>query len=410
MQTEDKKDPVNLSIAAPPAGARRAPTAYVALYASKFTHLGIQLPFFSGWLHLQGLNAADIGWIAGGALGARLAFGPLVAIWSDRRRDSRDGLRLISFLFAAGAATLLVAPNATGRAISAAIVLWSFGVLLPLADAAALAEARRGALDFGRTRAIGSGAFLIATLAGGEILTRAGVGATPTLMAAAAAATFVATLALPRRFVESGSAAGLFKDARRLVSSPAFALLLAASAMTQGSHAVYYAFSILHWTDLGYSPRTIGALWATGVIAEILLLTRMKSIAARLAPASLLALGATGGVARWLAISLEPALAVVFLVQVLHALSFAAAYMGAIGYVERAVPGRLQATALTVNSTLGVGAATGIATVLAGEIFAAQGGPAAYLLMAAMAATGLVAAIALGRAARGVGRGEAEVR
>lgn len=389
---------------------RRARVAFAALYASKFAHLGVQLPFFSGWLRLQGLDAADIGWIAGLALGARLALGPLIAFWSDRRRDWRDGVRLMSFVLAAGAASLLVAPGAGGVALSAAIVLWSFGVLLPLADAGALAEARAGALDFGRTRALGSGAFLVSALLGGEILTRAGVAATPAVMAAAAAATFGAALLLPARPGADRASAGAFREAGRLFASRTFLLLLAASAMIQGSHAVYYALSVLHWTDLGYSPRVIGLLWATGVIAEILLLTRMKSVALRLGPASLLALGAAGGVVRWLAISLEPPLALVFLVQTLHALTFAAAYMGAIAFIERAVPQRLAATALTLNATLGVGAATGLATVVAGELFAAEGAEAAYRLMAAMAAIGLVAASALGRSARDLRRGEGGIR
>jgi PPP family 3-phenylpropionic acid transporter len=399
MPTENDPGRDGPPFVAPVCAVRRARLAYAALYASKFTHLGVQLPFFSGWLRLQGLDAAAIGWIAGGALGARLALGPLIALWADRRADSRDGLRAVSLLFAASAALLLVAPGAPGVAAAAALVLWSFGVLLPLADAGALAEARTGGLDFGRTRAIGSGAFLLATLASGEILTQAGVAATPAIMAAAAVATFLAVLALPRRDAATGATVQAISQARGLFASPPFMLLLAASALIQGSHAVYYAFSILHWTELGYSPRVIGALWATGVVAEIALLTRMKSVASRLTPASLLALGAAGGVVRWTATALEPPLAPLFLVQTLHALTFAAAYMGALGYIDRAAPGRMAATALTLNSTLGVGAATGIAMVVAGEIYADHGGGAAYLLMAAMSACGLAAAAALARLA-----------
>lgn len=378
-------------------GERRAAPIYAALYGSQFAHLGIQLPFFAGWLHLKGFGAAEIGWMAGGALGARLALGPLVALWSDRREDARDGLRVIACLFAVSAAALLAAKGVVLIG-SAVVLLWSFGVLLPLADAGALAEARIGALDFGRTRALGSGAFLVATLAGGEILTRAGVGAAPALMAAAAAATFAAALLLPRRPRGRAVSAIDFADARRLLASHEFALMLAASALTQGSHAVYYSFSILAWSDLGYSPRVIGALWATGVVAEIFLLTRMKDVAQRISPKRLLALGATGASLRWAATALAPPLPVLFLVQSLHAASFAAAYMGSVGFIERAVPGRLSATALTVNSTLGVGAATGLATVVAGELFSAKGSGAAYILMAGMAAAGVVAALALLRA------------
>jgi PPP family 3-phenylpropionic acid transporter len=38
-----------------------------------------------------------------------------------------------------------------------------------------------------------------------------------------------------------------------------------------GSHAFYYAFGTLHWQAQGLGAGLIGALWATGVVAEIAL-------------------------------------------------------------------------------------------------------------------------------------------
>lgn len=382
---------------------RRTHLSYAAFYSSKFVLLGVQLPFLSGWLALKGLSAPEIGLITGAALSLRLLFGPFVAYWADSQSDRLRGLRAIALTFALSAAALMLPAGKMAIAAAAAILMWSFGVLVPLTDSAVMRADRAGLANFGQARATGSLAFLMTTLAGGEALTRLGLGAAAPIMAAAAATTFLIGAALPRP-AESADAPrrpNLVGDVKRLLSPRVFLLALAAAALVQGAHAVYYAFSILHWSSLGYSPRVVGALWATGVGAEIIMLTRMRALTRRLNPAVLIAAGAVGAVLRWTLIGLEPPLALLFLVQTLHALSFAATYVGTIEFLWRATPARLINSAMTLNSTAGVGAATGIATIVAGHVYAASGPQTAYFMMAAMAGAGLVLALILARRWRG---------
>ena len=47
--------------------------------------------------------------------------------------------------------------------------------------------------------------------------------------------------------------------------------LLVASALIQGSHAVYYSLSTLHWRDHGIDEFASSVLWAEGIVAEIVL-------------------------------------------------------------------------------------------------------------------------------------------
>ncbi len=82
---------------------------YACYYGGQFILLGIQLPFFAGWLALNGFTASEIGLITGVALIARLAFGPLVAFWADHQSDERRALRIVTFIFALGALGLVVA-------------------------------------------------------------------------------------------------------------------------------------------------------------------------------------------------------------------------------------------------------------------------------------------------------------
>lgn len=194
-----------------------------------------------------------------------------------------------------------------------------------------------------------------------------------------------------------GPAARRWRDAASLMTAPPFLLFLLSVGLIQGSHAAYYSFSILHWTGLGYTATTVGFLWATGVVAEIFVLTRVRSLVRRIGPEALIIIGGAGGAARWLLTGMEPPLPFLFLIQTMHALSFAAAYLGAVEYIDRSLPKRLTNTAMALMSTTGVGAITGLATVACGYLYEARGAEGIYALVAAMAGLGAVGGAMLKR-------------
>ena len=376
----------------------RVSILYALFYSGQFVLLGVQLPFFAGWLDMRGFVASEIGLITGAALIARLVFGPPVAFWADHQDDERRSLRLVSFLFAAAAVALIFAPGKWLIGAAAVIVIWTFGLLVPLTDTAVLRADRNGHLHYGQTRAMGSAAFLATTIIGGAVLTGFGIGASVWVMAIAGLCAFGASLALPAGAGGRGGAKPVsWREAPKLLANPVFIAVLFAAGLTQGAHAVYYAFSYLRWEALGYSAQVIGFLWATGVIVEILLLTRARGLARRFGPAMLLALGGAGAAIRWTITAMEPPLWVLFFVQTLHALTFAATYLGTIEFLDRAAPTRLVNTAMTLMSTTGVGAVTGLATVIAGFVWQAHGPVSAYLMMAAMGAGAFVIALVVAR-------------
>lgn len=182
-----------------------------------------------------------------------------------------------------------------------------------------------------------------------------------------------------------------------LMTTPSFLIFLAAVGLIQGSHAAYYSFSILHWTDLGYGAAVIGFLWATGVVAEIFVLTQVRGLVKRWGAETLIIIGGAGAMLRWTLTGIDPPLPLLFLVQTLHALSFAAAYLGAVEYVDHTLPKHLTNTAMTLMSTTGVGAITGLATVACGYLYEGAGAGAIYALTAAMGAAGAAGGVLLAR-------------
>ncbi|MEM9705935.1 MAG: MFS transporter, partial [Pseudomonadota bacterium] len=179
--------------------------ALAGVCASMYVLLGVQLPYFSGWLATRGFSAPEIGWLTGISLALRLALGPPFAFWVDRQADQRSGLRVASLIFATAAIALAFSPPKIFVFVAGALVFWSFGMLVPLSDAALLRAQRAGALHFGQTRALGSAAFLAATLIGGGALGAFGDNAGVVMMAAAGAATAVFAFSTPRiNLVEGG--------------------------------------------------------------------------------------------------------------------------------------------------------------------------------------------------------------
>ena len=371
---------------------------YALFYGGHFILLGVQLPFFAGWLDLRGFGAAEIGLITGAALIARLALGPVVAFWADHQTDERRALRFVALLFAVSAASLIFAPGKISIAIGAIVLMWTFGLLVPLTDTAVLRADRNGHLNYGKTRAAGSAFFLSTTIIGGAILTKIGIGAVPFVMAAAASFSFLMALALPKGAGGRGGVKPVsWKEAPKLISNPVFLVVLFSAGLTQGAHAVYYAFSFLRWQELGFSAFTIGLLWATGVVAEIFLLTRARGLAHKFGPAILLGVAGAAAAIRWAATAMEPPLWVLFPLQTLHAFTFAAAYLGGIEFLDRAAPVRLVNTGMTLMSTTGVGAITGLATVIAGFVWNSAGPSAAYFMMSAMGVGAFLMAFAVRR-------------
>src|SRR5262249_38771789 len=183
----------------------------------------------------------------------------------------------------------------------------------------------------------------------------------------------------------TSSARGRIGMSLAFLRSPGFLSVAGAASLIQASHAVYYGFPTLDWTSAGLSGQAIGALWAIGVVAEIVVFALAGSFA-WLGPAALLALGAVGAVIRWGAMALEPHLLWLVPLQCLHGLSFGATHLGAVQYLARAAPERLGATAQGYLAiALGVVMAGFMA--LSGSLYGAYGSRA-YGAMAIAAAVG----------------------
>jgi PPP family 3-phenylpropionic acid transporter len=171
-----------------------------------------------------------------------------------------------------------------------------------------------------------------------------------------------------------------------LLREPGFLVIIAASALIQGSHAAYYTFASISWQLAGLGGLTIAGLWVLGVLAEIVVFALSPRFT--LPPAILVVIGALSAVARWLITAQDPPVAILAAVQLAHGLSFGLTQVGTMGLLVRHVPVHVMARGQGYLAA-GAGIVASSASVLSGAIYARHG-QGVYYVMAAMALSGAV--------------------
>jgi PPP family 3-phenylpropionic acid transporter len=231
----------------------------------------------------------------------------------------------------------------------------------PLTEALMLAEMRGDTSRYGRVRLWGSLGFIAAVLAAGVALDRLGVGALPWL----AGGVLLLVLAQSRRIREAPKPAGghaattpLFEVLRK----PAVIAFFVQAALMVGAHTSLYSFYSLYLARAGYGKALLGAMWSLGVLAEVVFFYFQASVLRRIGVRT--AMMASFGVAvlRFALIGAGSGwLALLVLVQLLHAFTFAAHHCASITAMQRWFGGPLQARgqALFMSIAYGIGGTCG---------------------------------------------------
>lgn len=371
-------------------------------YAAYFLFGGVQLPFFPVFLQARGLEAGMIGVVIAAPMLLRIVATPVIAHQADRRQALKATLLIASVVAALAMIAVGLADSALAILVAYAIAAAAFSPVLPLTDAYALSGLTARGKPYGPVRLWGSVAFIAGNVGAGLLLAMIAprhliwLIVLPLVLAVAAAAALVPLSAGPKA-AESAEAAARGSPLSLIRHRTLLAVALA-SAMVQGSHAMYYGFSTLDWRAAGYDGLSIGTLWGLGVAAEIVLFALSGRLPASLAPTTLMMLGAAGGCLRWTAMAFDPPAAALPFLQLLHAASFGATHLSVMGFLARAVPRQSAASAQGLIATLS-GIVNAAATTLSGIAYAASGS-LAYLLMAAMTLIGLLSALAASRFGR----------
>jgi MFS transporter, PPP family, 3-phenylpropionic acid transporter len=362
-------------------------------YGALFIGFGTALPYFNVWLASRGLSLDEIALVAAAAPVVRMLGIIAISVLADRANAHR------TFVICLGwghlGAWLLMAQSKQFSSILLAQILVSLtgAALMPLVETLAIGGVRARGLDYGSMRLWGSASFIGSSLLGGWLLDWRGPEMIISLIIAGVATLAVSGHGLPRPEPQTATTRRPLRlaDAFALARTPEFLLFLLAAGAVQGAHATLYVFSVLHWSAQGISNGWCGALWAIGVIAEIAVFWWAGRITRGWSPVLIMAVGAAASIVRWSMMALDPPLAVLVPLQMLHGLTYAASHIGAIQFLARAVPVEQAGTGQGLYALVTGGVAMAVATQIAGASYQISGGRA-YLWMAAIALVSLIAA------------------
>jgi PPP family 3-phenylpropionic acid transporter len=374
--------------------ARRMALQYVLLFGAS----GVSLPFAGLWLRAQGLSGAEIGTLLAAPMLARIVTGPMIAVWADGFRRRRTPMIVLGLLAALGYGGAGLVQGYAAWAACWFVGATAAAALVPLSDVLTLRLAGREGFSFSLPRGCGSAAFVAANLVMGALLLRAPVDAVIVwITAAALGVAVVSAFVLPAEPVIDGAPVlgrDRFRGLGRLVGDPTFMTAIFAIGAAQAAHAFYYGFSAILWKAQGIGEAVTGQLWAVGVAVEIAFMWWIEPWRRRVGvgPWPWLVLGAGAAVVRWSAMAFAPPLWLLWPLQALHALSFAATFLAGLQIVERLAPRDSQTAAQTLSSVLSAGVLIGLATATAGPLYDAYGA-GGYWAMAGLAGLGLLAAL-----------------
>ncbi|CAN1544190.1 putative 3-phenylpropionic acid transporter [Caulobacteraceae bacterium] len=336
--------------------------------------LGAIMPYLPVWLATtKSLTGAQIGVILASSSFGRILVGPLVAAWAEGRGDRRIPLIVFSSALALGYLSFPFLGAFWPIALACFATGVMFQCLMPFAEAGVMrvtSNSRRW--PYGRARAAASAAFVLANLGAGATIQAFSVEAVYAWFIIASLATMACGFWLHPEPIAQPAATPLgtrLLDGFALFKSRTFLLAVVAASIIQAAHAFYYGFSSQLWLKQGFSGSQVGMLWAFGVIVEIAFFALLASRLNHFRPETLILWGGIASIIRWAAFAQTPDLGVTFLVQALHALTFAATHMGFMRLIDAEIPLAQRATGQQLGSALIMSPIMGLASIVAGTLY-----------------------------------------
>jgi MFS transporter, PPP family, 3-phenylpropionic acid transporter len=335
-----------------------------------------------------------IGLLSALSAGVQLVTAPGWGALADRFPRSRLSLAAAAFVAAAGAAALGVAGAPLAIAAAVAVLAVGLGGIAPVLDARTLGILGPEPGRYGQVRAVGSGAFIVATILVGFLLDRSGSATLFAIYVPALVVTGVVSLAVPRR--GTGRRHALLPGLGAFMRTPGVLLFLAGALLTWLMLNAVNAFYSIEVVALGGTAQLAGLVWVIGAVVEIPVMWTHTRLTARLGAGRLLVIGAVAFAARSGLAAVAPDAAWLLAISPLQGIGYGLFLVGGVAFVAGRAPAGLEATAQGVLAAT-IGLATILGTGLGGLVAGVTSIP---WLFAAASAGGAGAAVIVAVAAR----------
>jgi PPP family 3-phenylpropionic acid transporter len=344
--------------------------------------MGFFNPYLPLWLKSQGLSVATIGMLTAIQSATRLV-APYGWGWlSDHTGERARLMRFCSAAALLGSAGLLMNGSLWWLA---GVLLFMFvhtSAMMPLSEAILVHwVSTHGHFDanrYARVRLWGSLGFLLTALAAGAWFEARGIQSFPWWAVISLVLVNVFVWVLPNHR-EAAHGVRDHTPMREVLQDSRVRWFLSSVFFHVLSHMCIYVFFSLYLDALGYSKTMIGVLWAVSVLAEIIwFFTQRRWIGWLTLPQWLLLCALVMVLRMTLTTVWADVLWVLFVAQVLHALTFAMHHSTCIGLLSQYFSVRLRGRAQALYASLGYGLPGVLGAFVGGQISQAWGLQAVY--------------------------------
>ncbi|WP_443090818.1 3-phenylpropionate MFS transporter [Basfia succiniciproducens] len=348
------------------------PFTWLALsYFGYYCAYGVLVPFLPVWLKSQNYGTELIGAVIASSYLFRFLGGIFFPSRVKRANQILPALRLLAWanVFVI---TAMAFVSESFWLIFIAIAVFSMvnAAGMPLTDSMATTWQRQIRLDYGKARLIGSAAFVVGVTVFGSLIGAIGEQYIISILIGLFGLYAVLQM-VPPQPKPADEDKNLAKSAvgfGELLKNPTHLRLIIAAMLIQGSHAGYYVYSVIYWTNRGIAVETTSLLWGLGVIAEILLFFFSGRLFRNWSVNAIFYLSAAAAALRWGAFSYTDALWQIALLQCLHSLTFAALHYAMVRYIGMQ-PQNAMVRLQSLYSGLASCASVALLTALAGIIY-----------------------------------------
>ena len=345
---------------------KNIPTRFSLVYFSIFMVIGINAPFFPLWLSSKGFDERYIAIILATSVLTKLFANPFFAGLGDKYGNRKIPMLYLSFIASIILFSLNIF-NSLYLLAFIAIISWAlFAPLMPLTESLTTTAIKKYNFDYGNTRLWGSVSFIIFAFFGGIIIENYGLRYVPLLMTIGAICLFISIVLMPS--IKSLPARKKVSTYALLKNRNFFPFLLACGAI-QSSHGLYYGFSTIYWKSIGISETIIGALWAEGVVFEIILLAYFYKFRLYTSPKFYLVIAGSLAIVRWGLMVYADNILFIAIIQTLHAFTFGLTHLAAIYFISQVMPARSQAKCQALYSAISMGAFLAVSIAFSGDIY-----------------------------------------
>lgn len=366
---------------------------------------GAYLPI---WLVEQGVTEGEIGYINAVPIIILIAINLFVGRIADRAQDWRMAIVVGTVLSGIAPFGLFFVRDFWGILFFYCLTMVPLMAIGPVADAAAIRMTRRRNTDFGIIRGWGTLGFMSFNALTGFLAAAWGAIVFIPIFAGAGLLRAAASLQLPRfragREATAPTGEALPAAAPmpvvatppdraklREALKPWFVIALFGAALLYSSHFLLQGFAALIWKQAGISEAVIGPLVALGAGAEAIMMFAFRRVASRFTARNLMLAAAVTMAVRLAIMAMNPPVEMLFVLQSLHAVTFALGYLGTVNFIANWTSEDIAAEAQSFFAVL-VQVIAAVAFIAFGYLVAAWGA-GAFLAGAGMSAVGALSIV-----------------